>query len=500
MINTVINNYRILSIIGRGGMGTVYLAEHTSLKRKAAIKALNPELTATPEIKNRFFNEAVTLSKLSHNNIVTLYDFTEQDGNLYLIMEYVSGKSLDEMIRENSLSINRGLKIFNEILNGFSYAHREGVVHRDIKPGNIIITGNDTPKILDFGIAKIMDSDITMTKTGTRMGSVLYMSPEQILGKNIDYRSDIYSLGVTLFQILSGMLPYSNALSEFEIQNKIVQEPLPYIRNLRPDIPESIQNAIITATAKNPDARFACCEDFQAALNSHSYVNAYSKTTISNLSNVSSVSNPHKKDTNSEPQINKKRNRNILIAGSVIIFALIAFIIVLIIKETDNLKTSDATITNENRNKINPQTKQTKDMITESEAIDFIHQWQQAQNDIDIPKYVSYYADEFFGIKRTLSGKQYNMDYTKWINDRRKMYSNASYINVACEDIKVTELNSQTGTAKVSFQQTYLSTNKAGKSYDDQGRKIIKLKKDTNGKIKIIYEELIYSTNIEYGD
>lgn len=283
MINTIINNYRILSVIGKGGMGTVYLAEHTSLKRKAAIKALNPELTAIPEIKNRFFNEAVTLSKLNHNNIVTLYDFSEHGGNLYLIMEYVSGKSLDEMIKQNYLPVNRGIKIFNEILNGFSYAHREGIVHRDIKPGNIIITGNDTPKILDFGIAKIMDSDITMTKTGTRMGSVLYMSPEQILGKNIDYRSDIYSLGVTLFEILSGMLPYSNALSEFEIQTKIVQEPLPYIRNLKPDIPENIQNAIITATAKNPDARFACCEDFKAALSAGGYTVQYEPVNSGNI-------------------------------------------------------------------------------------------------------------------------------------------------------------------------------------------------------------------------
>jgi len=265
MIGNAISNYRIISKIGEGGMGIVYLAEHNTLKRKAAIKALNPILSQNEQIKARFVNEAVTLSQLNHHSIVALYDFISTDKQLFLIMEFAEGYTLSDIIEKNSaIQENQALRIFNEILNGFSYAHSKGIVHRDIKPSNIIIDSKGNPKILDFGIAKILDSDARITKTGMKLGSVIYMSPEQILGKPVDYRSDIFSLGITFFEMLTGKLPFDTTTnSEFEIQSKIVEGNFKSVRMINPGISEKVQNAITIATLKNPADRFQSCTDFK---------------------------------------------------------------------------------------------------------------------------------------------------------------------------------------------------------------------------------------------
>ena len=269
MTGQIISNYRIISKIGEGGMGIVYLAEHITLKRKAAIKELNPLLSQNEQIKARFINEAVTLSQLNHQSIVALYDFTSHDNQLYLIMEYVEGNTLNEIIEKNgAINETQAIHIFNEILNGFSYAHTKGIVHRDIKPSNIIIGLNGNPKILDFGIAKILASDARITKTGMKLGSVIYMSPEQILGREIDSRTDIFSLGVTLFEMLTGKLPFDTSTdSEFEIQSKIVEGNFKPVKTLNPNISDRVQNAIMIATSKNPDDRFQSCNDFKNYLN-----------------------------------------------------------------------------------------------------------------------------------------------------------------------------------------------------------------------------------------
>ncbi|RPI15472.1 MAG: YARHG domain-containing protein [Ignavibacteriae bacterium] len=269
MIGKIISNYKIISSIGVGGMGSVYLAQHNKLDRNVAVKVLNPELSSNEEIRKRFINEANTLSKLNHHNIVTLYDFADEENNLFLIMEYVEGTPLDTVIEKVTGPIPevRCNAIFDQILSGFAYAHKKGIVHRDIKPSNIILQSDDTPKILDFGIAKIVEGDLKLTKTGTRMGSVIYMSPEQVMGREVDLRSDIYSLGVTLFEMLSGKLPYdSGTESEFEIQTKIVREPLPSIRAVNPNVSEKLDQIICRATAKEPGYRFSNCEEFKNAL------------------------------------------------------------------------------------------------------------------------------------------------------------------------------------------------------------------------------------------
>ena len=271
MTGQIIQNYRIGKLIGEGGMGNVYLGSHNHIERKVAIKVLNPNLARNPEIRERFKNEAATLSKLHHPNIVELYDYVESPRGLFLMMEFAEGLPLDRYIQEITGPVpeNKAVPLFDQILQGVAYAHERGVVHRDIKPSNIIINPDGKVKILDFGIAKIVnDPDHKLTKTGTKLGTVLYMSPEQVKGKDVDKRTDIYSLGITLFQILTGKCPYNDELSEYEVYKQIVEEPLPSARSIYPGVTHSMEMVIKKASEKNPDQRFSDCEEFRKAIES----------------------------------------------------------------------------------------------------------------------------------------------------------------------------------------------------------------------------------------
>ncbi len=285
MIGTKILNYQITDKIGEGGMGIVYLAVHNTLERKVAIKVLNPSLASDNDIRERFINEAKALSGLLHPNIVTLFDFSEFENSFCIIMEYVKGTSLDVIIRkiQGTIPEHRAIKLMDKILNAFSYAHSKGIIHRDIKPSNIIIQDNDEPKILDFGIAKIIRGDINLTKAGTAAGSVQYMSPEQILGNPTDFRTDIYSLGITMYEMLTGKQPFTSvSTSEYIIQDKITKDPVPSVRKTNPEISERIDKIITKATSKNPDERFQSCEEFRnALLNINQDSGEYTKTSVS---------------------------------------------------------------------------------------------------------------------------------------------------------------------------------------------------------------------------
>ncbi len=264
-------NYRLLNKIGEGGMGSVYVAQHTQIERKAAIKALHPNLVNNPQIRERFKNEAATMARLKHPNIVSLYDYLESPQGLFLIIEFVEGLPLDHYIQKISgpISEEQAILLFGKILDGFAYAHGQGVIHRDIKPSNLMISpdGRDV-KILDFGIAKILGNDSkSLTKTGSRMGTVLYMSPEQVKGQALDQRSDIYSLGVTLFQMLTGRCPYNEeSMTEYEVYDQIVNHNLPRAQNFYPRISPRMQAIIDKATAKNPAERFSSCLEFKRAI------------------------------------------------------------------------------------------------------------------------------------------------------------------------------------------------------------------------------------------
>ena len=287
MIGEQFQNYKILSLLGEGGMGTVYLAEHVKLGRKVAIKSLHAQFVNSEQIRARFIHEAKVMAELQHPNIVNLYDYVETENGLYLIIELVDGKPIDEYIEQVSGPIEeeKAIAMMHEILEGFQYAHEMGLVHRDIKPSNLVISAKNKVKILDFGIAKMVgDTSSKMTKTGTQIGTVYYMSPEQVKGDDLDHRSDIYALGVTFFQMLTGSSPYKGMTKEFEVFMKIVNEDLPDPRTIYPGISDHMCAVIQKATARDANERFQSCDEFIKGLKDSGIVNSngMSKSVLEN--------------------------------------------------------------------------------------------------------------------------------------------------------------------------------------------------------------------------
>ena len=255
-----IEKYLVKRLIGEGGMASVYEAEHEVLGTKAAIKILNPVLTANADIRERFMNEAKMMASFQHTNITKIIDFEETDSFLAIIMEYLEGQDLSELIDSGAkLSENEITSIFEQTLSAFQYAHEKGVIHRDIKPSNIYILPNGKVKVLDFGIAKLFGQGNEKTQAGTQMGTPIYMSPEQVKAdKSIDHRSDIYSLGVTLYFALNGKPPYdSDGASQFDIFNKIVYEPLPELTG-----DSKLIAMVKKACQKDRDQRYQSCEEW----------------------------------------------------------------------------------------------------------------------------------------------------------------------------------------------------------------------------------------------
>jgi serine/threonine protein kinase len=269
MIGATIHNYHIEELIDEGGMGSIYLGLHKFLERRAAIKDLNPMLRKKPEIIERFRNEALILSQLNHPNIVSLYDYVENEIGYFIIMEYVEGETLAEYIETTTGPIpeRRAISIFLKILDAIQYAHDRNILHRDIKPSNFIIKPDNDIKILDFGIAKSIDGKSkSLTKTGLKVGTTMFMSPQQVRGQVLDRRSDIYSLGVTLFQMVTGQLPYDEKKTEFDLFNLIVNEPFPNPKDFYVGVSDEMCRIIFKSTAKRPLDRYQSCDEFSKSL------------------------------------------------------------------------------------------------------------------------------------------------------------------------------------------------------------------------------------------
>jgi hypothetical protein len=265
MTGTQIGNYKILEKLGEGGMGTVYKAVDINLDRTVAIKALNAELTGNPELEQRFRAEAKAQANLNHTNLATLYALLIEDGRPWMVMEFIEGETFEQIVqRRGPIPSNEAVPLFRQALLGVGYAHRMGVVHRDIKPSNMMLNKQGIVKVMDFGIAKVLGAR-GMTKTGTQMGTAFYMSPEQVLNRGVDIRSDIYSLGVTLYELLTANVPF-NGDSDYQIMTDHVNAPPPLPTKFYPYIPQGLQNAVLKALEKNPDARFQTVEEFGAAL------------------------------------------------------------------------------------------------------------------------------------------------------------------------------------------------------------------------------------------
>jgi serine/threonine protein kinase len=274
MIGKDLGNYRILEMIGKGGMAVVYKGQHKTLSRRiVAIKMLSANLEGDASFSERFFREAEVMDRLRHPNIVTLYDFIEEKGHFYIVMEYVAGKTLSEIIKEagGPLSHNEIMAVFQQVLAGIGHAHSLGIVHRDLKPGNIMINEEGEVKITDFGIARLLGNNLetTLTTTGLGIGSPYYMSPEQVLASKdhpITGACDIYSLGITLYQMVTGKLPFEEADSLFTIMQSHVKKSPPPPREIIPEIPAQLEDVILKSIQKKPEDRWPSCEAFWESL------------------------------------------------------------------------------------------------------------------------------------------------------------------------------------------------------------------------------------------
>ncbi|MBA3601174.1 MAG: protein kinase [Acidobacteria bacterium] len=265
IIGQIIGNYKIEAKLGEGGMGAVYKGVDTMLDREVAIKALKPELASQTAIVERFRSEAVTLAKLQHPNIATLYSLFRQGDELYMVLEYVRGETLDTILqRRGALSAAEAIPVFSQVLDGIDHAHEYGIIHRDIKPANLMLTERGTLKVLDFGIARLLGS-ARMTRAGSIIGTLEYMAPEQVKGQETDARSDIYALGMMLYEVLTGKTPFDTE-NEFELM-KLQTESMPILpRQINPNIPEAVEAAIMRSIAKNPDERFQTAGEFRETL------------------------------------------------------------------------------------------------------------------------------------------------------------------------------------------------------------------------------------------
>ncbi|MEW6127272.1 MAG: serine/threonine-protein kinase [Acidobacteriota bacterium] len=282
MIGSIVGNYKITAKIGEGGMGAVFRGLDEMLERDVAIKMLRPDLTRESEIVERFRSEAITLAKLNHPNIATLHSFFRQGDDFFMVMEYVRGETLDSIIRRSGpFPVERAVQLFGLALEGIGHAHTMGIIHRDIKPANLMVNEKGSVKVMDFGIARMLGST-RMTRQGTIIGTVEYMAPEQIQGKDSDARTDIYSLGILLYEMLTGRVPFKND-SEYGLMMMQINDSPPPPRTLAPHIPLHIEQAIMRALAKRPEARFQSVGEFRLALQGSSVTNPLAQKTASSV-------------------------------------------------------------------------------------------------------------------------------------------------------------------------------------------------------------------------
>jgi tetratricopeptide (TPR) repeat protein/predicted Ser/Thr protein kinase len=266
MIGKTISHYRIIEKLGEGGMGVVYKAEDLKLGRVVALKFLPPEWTRDAAARSRFFHEAQAAAALSHPNICTIFEIDEADGQVFIAMERIEGESLRDMIARGPMEVGEVLDISGRIAEGLAAAHAKAIVHRDIKPGNVMLTSRGRPKIMDFGLAKSA-GQTKLTRTGTTTGTVAYMSPEQSRGEDVDHRTDIWSFGAMLYEMLSGRRPFRGDRDQAVIHSILNDEPDP-ITGLRTGVPIELERIVHKAMAKRADERYQHADDLIADIRS----------------------------------------------------------------------------------------------------------------------------------------------------------------------------------------------------------------------------------------
>ncbi len=349
------DRYEIIKSIGEGGMANVYLAYDTILDRNVAIKVLRGDLANDEKFVRRFQREALSASSLSHPNIVAMYDVGEDDGLYYIVMEYVEGKTLKQLLKKRgSLTLSEAIDIMLQLTDGMAHAHDSYIVHRDLKPQNIMIQDDGQIKITDFGIAMALNST-QLTQTNSVMGSVHYLPPEQAAGKGTTIKSDIYSMGIIFYELLTGELPFKGD-SAVEIALKQMKEPLPDVHKLNNDIPQSIENIILKSTAKNPKNRYddakSMHNDLLTALNDdrineEPYVYPYPENEVDETTKIMEPISDSNEGiaTPITDEKTKKSNKLIIalsiIAGVIVIVLLAVFFIIPAVTAEKDVKVPD---------------------------------------------------------------------------------------------------------------------------------------------------------------
>ena len=337
------DRYQVIRSIGEGGMANVYLAYDTILDRNVAVKVLRGDLATDEKFVRRFQREAMSASALSHPNIVEMYDVGEDDGNYFIVMEYIDGKTLKNLIKKRgALTVAEVVDIMLQLTSAISCAHDSYIIHRDIKPQNVMILDDGRVKITDFGIA-IASNASELTQTNSVMGSVHYLPPEQANGAGATAKSDIYSLGILMFELLTGKLPFKGE-NAVEIALKQMKEQIPSVCAINPEIPQSIENVILKACAKNPKNRYANVKDMyndiktafdEDRINETKQTYKFSEDDLDEtkkIESLSEVKKNKKKETKEEDSTEKKMNLALIItsgvAGLLVLLSVIFFFVV----------------------------------------------------------------------------------------------------------------------------------------------------------------------------
>jgi serine/threonine-protein kinase len=262
---TIAGRYELEELVGTGGMSSVYRAHDTLLERNVALKILHDQYTTDDDFVERFKREARAVARLSHPNIVTVIDRGEDGGKQFIVFEYIDGENLKErLVRSGRLPVRDALELALQVARALAFAHEHGLVHRDVKPQNVLLNGDGRAKVTDFGIARSLDVD-GVTQTGTVLGTSNYIAPEQASGNRVDQQTDVYSLGVVLYELLAGDVPFPGE-TFVTVALKHVNEPPPNLLDVRKDVPVRVANAVDRALAKDPDRRFESMEAFAAEL------------------------------------------------------------------------------------------------------------------------------------------------------------------------------------------------------------------------------------------
>lgn len=346
------DRYEIIKMIGEGGMANVYLANDNILERKVAIKVLRGDLSNDEKFIRRFKREALSVSNLSHPNIVEVYDVGEEDGNYYIVMEYIEGKTLKQLLQKRgALTLPEVIDIMSQLTDGLSHAHEAYIIHRDIKPQNIMIEDNGLVKITDFGIAMALNST-QLTQTNSVMGSVHYLPPEQANGKGSTIKSDIYSLGILMYELLAGSVPFKGDTA-VEIALKHMKEKMPSIRKQNPTIPQSVENIVLKATAKNPKNRYDSVRemynDLQTAMekdNEKRLVYEYPENDLEETKVIAPIAKESKKtivdkpldqeeDSTTSNEKNEKNKLPIILAIILLVILIVLAFVYLLISSND---------------------------------------------------------------------------------------------------------------------------------------------------------------------